>query len=401
MRKLFKNAFLILPPGGVSGIGFLCLQEGMIERIEIQSIAADFDLFLEEELSRSDEILDCAGDYLAPGLIDLHCHGALGNDAMEATTEAFNQILDFHAKRGTTLVVLSTVAASLQEMLAVLASAKNYQLQYGESSRLAGIHLEGPYFSPERRGAHRAEVLRHPSKEETATILNHASLIRRMTLAPELPGVLELIPELVRHGIAVSAGHSDATEAEAVTGFAAGISQATHLYNCMSSLHRSEGKRMTGLAEAALTTQGILCEVIADGVHLSPTLLRLAWLAKGWHAVAIVSDATAGVGLSEGEPFELGGLRCRIEEGAAWMGEGKERRLAGSCLTLFDGVRMMVEEAQIPIEEAVAMATLVPARSLKLDFEIGSLTVGKQANFVRFSENWIIKGVWIGGDQIT
>jgi N-acetylglucosamine-6-phosphate deacetylase len=320
----------------------------------------------------------------------------MGRDTMEATREAFEDILNFHASRGTTLAVLTTVASSLEEMERLLVAAEDYQRKTADS-RLAGIHLEGPYFSPYRRGAHRAEMLRHPSACETKELLRHAEVITRMTLAPELPGSLELIRILVQHGIAASAGHSNATEEEALEGFQSGCTQVTHLYNCMSSLRSEGGRRHTGLAEAALTREGILCEVIADGRHLSPSLLRLAWLSKSWESVAIVSDATAGAGLPEGSSFELGGLSCVVEQGAAWTGEGADRRLAGSTIGTIDGVRVMVEQVGVPMEEAVAMASLTPARSLGVDGERGSLEVGKRADLLQFSPDWQVEGVWLTG----
>ena len=394
MRKLFKHARMILPPG-ISGEaileGSLLVEDGLI-----RGIFSGEERFPEEVC---DEEIDCGGDYLAPGLIDLHCHGAMGRDTMEASPEAFETILNFHATRGATLVVLTTVAASLEEMQSVLRAAKAFR-QNRPSSQLAGIHLEGPYFSPHRRGAHRPEMLRHPSQAETEALLEHAEVIAKMTLAPELPGALTLIAELMSRGIAVSAGHSQASEAEALAGFAAGITQATHLYNCMSSLHSEGGMRMTGLAEAALTTKGILCEVIADGRHLSSTLLRLAWLAKGWESVALVSDATAGAGLPEGGCFELGGLACQIEKGATWTGVGEERRLAGSTIGMIDGVRVMVEQAGAPLEEALAMASLVPARALGLEKERGSLALGMRADLLRFASDWQVGGVWSAGVPI-
>jgi len=400
-RKLFKNARLVLPPG-VAGRGrdegFLCEQDGLIHRLELRSDHADFEKHLREEEELCDAVVDCGGAYLTPGLIDLHCHGAMGRDTMEATTEAFEDILNFHASKGTTLAVLTTVAASLEDMERVLVAAEEYQRKTA-GSRFAGIHLEGPYFSPYRRGAHREEMLRHPSACETKELLRHAGVIARMTLAPELPGSLELIRVLVQHGITASAGHSNATEEEALKGFQSGCTQVTHLYNCMSSLRSEGGVRHTGLAEAALTNE-VLCEVIADGRHLSPTLLRLAWLSKRWESVAIVSDATAGTGLPEGSPFELGGLSCVVEQGAAWTGEGADRRLAGSTIGMIDGVRVMVEQVGVPLGEAVAMASLTPARSLGVDGKRGSLEVGKRADLLQFSADWQVEGVWSMGSPI-
>jgi N-acetylglucosamine-6-phosphate deacetylase len=346
-----------------------------------------------------DQIIDCSGDFLAPGLIDLHCHGAVGRDAMEALTGAFDQILRFHATNGTTTVVLSTVAASLPEMIAVLEGAEQYRDE-ALGFLLAGIHLEGPYFSPLRRGAHRPEMIRLPSEREVSALMEHAGSIRRITLAPELTGSLQLIRDLSQKGIKVSAGHSDATEVEAMAGFNAGITQVTHLHNAMSSIRKTAPDPRRGLAEAALGTEGILCELIADGIHVSPELLREAWLIKGWEQIALVSDATAGAGLSEGLGFHLGTLPCRVEEGAAWADQESGRCLAGSTSVLFEGVKTMVTEVAVPMEEAVAMASLVPARSLGLERELGSLEVGKRANLILFSDQWKIRGVWIRGKKI-
>jgi len=180
-------------------------------------------------------------------------------------------------------------------------------------------------------------------------------------------------------------------------GFKAGITQVTHLHNAMSSLRKTGPTPMRGLAEAALETPGVVCELIADGMHVPVELLREAWMAKGWREITLVSDATAGAGLGEGECFELGGLACRVQETAAWTGEGHARCLAGSTSPLFDGIRTMAVEVGVPLEEAVAMATLVPAIALGLEQEIGSIAPGKAANLIRFNDHWEIKEVWIQG----
>ena len=393
MRTLFTNARLILPPaekGSGSHCGSLLVEEGVIRSV--------VPLGDGNSIPDVDQIIDCSGDFLAPGLVDLHCHGANGRDAMEATSEAFEDILSYHALNGTTTTVLTTVAASLPEMLAVLACAEQYR-EEALGFLFAGIHLEGPYFSILRRGAHRPEMVRLPSEGETSALLDHAGMIRRMTLAPELPGSLELIRVLSREGISVSAGHSDATEEEAFAGFAAGITQVTHMHNAMSSIRKTAPYSRRGLAEAALETQGILCELIADGIHVSPELLHEAWISKGWKEIALVSDATAGAGLGEGGGFHLGALSCRVEGGAAWADQEHGRCLAGSTSTLFEGVRTMATKVGVPVEEAVAMASLVPARSLGLEGKLGSIAPGKTANLMRFSNQWEIRGVWIKGKK--
>lgn len=387
MKSLFINARLVLPPGAGVTEGSLIVEDGVISGVFPSAPSRPSDA------SGDNEVIDCGGDFLAPGLVDIHCHGAAGRDAMESSPEAFREILRHHASHGTTTAVLTTVAATLGEMLSVTRCAGTYTHEVG-CGRFAGIHLEGPYFSPVRRGAHREEVLRHPSPAETSRLLEHSPVIRRMTLAPELPGATDMVREFCHRGIALSAGHSDATEEEARAGFEAGITQVTHLHNAMSSLRKTGH---WGLADAALAASGILCELIADGIHVMPGLLKEAWCLKGWERVALVSDATAGAGLGEGNSFDLGGLSCRIEEGAAWTGHGNARRLAGSTKFLFQGVRTMIERAGVPLDQAVAMATLVPARSIGLGDEIGSLGVGKKADLIRFDREWNLSGVWIDG----
>jgi N-acetylglucosamine-6-phosphate deacetylase len=388
MSILLRNARLILDPARGVVPGWLLLGDGRIEHVGIAGEVPPVDV----------PELDCKGDYLAPGLIDLHLHGAAGHDAMEASEEAFGAILAAHARHGTTTAVLTTVAAPIPAMLAVLRQAGSWSGAM-ETSRLAGIHLEGPWFSPKRRGAHDRSQLRDPVETEISMLLEYAGVIRRVTIAPELSGARMAIRKFRDAGVAVSAGHSDATEEESIAGFDAGISQVTHLHNAMSSLLRTDPPRR-GLAEAALGRRDILCELIADGVHVGADLLRQAPEVKGWENLALVSDATAGFGLPDGSGFRLGELDCVVRGKAAWTGEGIARRLAGSTAPLFHGIRTMVELAGVPIAEAVAMASIVPARSLGLESLFGSIRIGKSADLIRFSPGWEIQGVWIGGAKL-
>jgi len=395
MSLLLRNARLVLDPARGVVPGWLLVEEGVIARIGLA----------EETLPEGIPSIDCGGDFVAPGLIDIHLHGAVGRDAMEASEEnweeAFGAILAAHARHGTTTALLTTVAASFPEMLAVLDAAAVWHHAEG-CARLAGIHLEGPWFSLRRRGAHDPAQLRHPTGSEVSELLSHASMIRRVTLAPELPGALETIRTLVGSGIAVSAGHSDATEEAARAGFDAGITQVTHLHNAMSSLRKTDPARR-GVAEAALETPGILCELIADGVHVSGELLREALKAKGWEEIALVSDATAGAGLPVGSLFSLGSLTCRVGSDVARTEVGEEAGeacLAGSTRFLIDGIRTMVEQGGATLAEAVAMATMVPAAALGLGSRVGTIKQGLMADLICFSPDWRLAKVLIGGKEI-
>lgn len=382
MSLVLANARLIQPPGKGIETGYLRIESGVIREIAAGPHPPGVD------------VLDCEGDFIAPGLVDIHLHGALGRDTMEASGEAFRAILRHHAGEGTTTAVLSTVASSPEGMRSVLSAASEWKGAPG-CARLAGIHLEGPWFSPVRRGAHALEHVRNPSPGEVAMVIAHAGVIRRLTLAPELAGASDAVKALVAAGIPVSAGHSDATVAEALSAFRSGIRQVTHLHNAMSSFLKSDPPRR-GLAEAALETPGIVCELIADGVHVMPELLRGAFAAKGWEGIVLVSDATAGCGLEEGAEFLLGGLECRISKGVPRTGEGK---LAGAAATLLNGVRVMTEVGGASLAEAVAMASLVPANLIGLGSELGSMEIGKRADLIRFSPDWRVRGVWIGGSE--
>lgn len=385
-RILFKNARLVLSPNLEGHEGDLLCRKGRISGIGT---------FGSHE---ADMVADCKGDFVSPGLVDIHLHGAVGRDAMEASAESFAEILSHHASRGTTSALLTTVAAPWDRLVAVLRAAGEWGDDPG-CARLEGIHLEGPWFSLRRCGAHDPAMIHPPSGEEVDALLGHAAMIRRVTLAPELPGALEVIHALRGYGIAVSAGHSDATEAEAREGFHAGITQVTHWHNAMSSLRKTDPPRR-GLAEAALEDPGVLCELIADGRHLSRDLMSLALRSKGWERIALVSDATAGCGLREEAVFRLGDLECRVEEDAAWTGEGALRRLAGSTATLWDGVRTMVREVGVPLSQAIAMATIVPARALGRERDIGTLAIGARADLIRFNDRMEIRQVWKGGELL-
>ena len=226
-RVRFNQAGLCLPDGTVA-IGDLRVRDGGIE-----ALAARL------EPLTGEEIVDARGRFLAPGFIDLHVHGALGRDAMEGTPEAFEAVCRHHASGGTTTLALTTVCASWLDLGRVLDAARAWRGVSGATgARLAGIHVEGPYFSPQKPGAHRAELLREPKPDDIDHWVRYTDTITQITLAPELPGMRELIPALVAAGIRVSCGHSDAWDEDAQMAFAAGARQVTHTFNCMSSVRR-------------------------------------------------------------------------------------------------------------------------------------------------------------------
>lgn len=343
--------------------------------------------------------MDLGGKFLAPGFIDMHIHGALRRDAMEATRDAFETICRYHAKGGTTALALTTVTAPAEAVNAVLEAASTLDPNATGGARLLGIHIEGPYFSTEKPGAHSPALIRHPKPEEYEPWLRHKDRITQMTLAPELPGALELIEALCAHGIRASGGHSDAWDAEAAAGFAHGMRQVTHTFNCMSSARRRGAYREAGLLEFAMGEPEVLCELIADGFHVSPTLMKALYRAKGRDGIALVTDAGGGAGLAEGETFELGEIRGVVADGVALTADRKA--LCSSVARMNQLVRNMVEKVDVPLVEAVQMATLNPARALGLEDTIGALAIGAQGDMVVLDDALEVAMTFVGGQRVV
>lgn len=346
-----------------------------------------------------EKVHDVAGRYLAPGFIDLHIHGALGRDAMEATPEAFETICRFHASGGTTALALATITAPTSGIVDVLRAAQAYRRAPHAGAELLGIHVEGPYFSPQKPGAHRLDLIRNPTPADYEPLLAFGEgddrVMLQMTLAPELPGALELIDRLRSRGVRVSGGHSDAWDEEACAAFTHGMEGATHTFNCMSGARRRGPYRVAGLLEYVLSEPGIVCELIADGHHVAPTLMRMLRAAKGPDGVILVTDASAGAGLEKGKPFLLGDVEGVVGDGVCLTADGTA--LAGSSATMAGLVRTMVAEVDVPLAEAIRMATLNPARALRLDHRKGVLTRGMDADLVLLDEALQVERTWVAG----
>ena len=375
---ILSNARLILPDGIHDGLEIV-VADGKITEVRKRS---------------NTEAIDLGGNYLAPGFIDLHIHGALGRDTMEASPEAFRAICAYHATGGTTSLLLTTATAPIPEILDVLRAVRECR---DELKQIAGVHIEGPFISRRRAGAQRSEFIQNPEPQVVQQLLEYADVIRRVTLAPELPGALEAIDRLRAQDIAVSGGHSDAWDEEAWNAFEHGMRHVSHTFNCMSSMHRRNGERVAGLLEFALSEPEIMCELIADGPHVSNTLMKMLYRAKGAKGICLVTDATAGAGLPEGALFTLAGADCIVSEGACWLAD--RSALAGSASRMIDLVRVAVNDVKIPLDEAIAMATANPARVLKL-YEKGTLEVGADADFVVFSPEFDVITTFLAGEEI-
>jgi N-acetylglucosamine-6-phosphate deacetylase len=379
---IFTNARLIFPDGIRDGLEVV-VQQGKIAAIRERSLAHG-----------KHEVIDLNGNYLAPGFIDLHVHGALGRDTMEASAEAFRSICDFHASGGTTSLLLTTATAPLNEIVKVLRAVRDFR---SAISPIVGVHVEGPFISKAKAGAQRAEFIQDPSPAAVRQLLEYADVLKRVTIAPELPGALEAIEVFHAYKISVSGGHSDAWDEDARAAFEGGMRSVTHTFNCMSSARRRGIYRVAGLLEFALSEPEVSCELIADGHHVSPTLMKMLYRAKGAHGICLVTDATPGAGLPEGSRFALFGKECIVEKGVCLLAD--RSALAGSAGRMINLVRMMVREVNVPLNEAIAMATENPARAIGLEAK-GHLTVGADADLVVLSPQLDVVRTFRSGEQI-
>ena len=341
--------------------------------------------------------LDLRGGYLAPGFIDLHIHGAVGRDTMEASADAFRAITEFHLRGGTTSLALTTVTATEQEILRVLNAAKPFHNRSLGGARLAGVHIEGPFISKEKPGAQNPNQIRPARAAEWKKFLRYGPLITEMTLAPEENGALPLIRALRANGSLASGGHTNATEEHLRPALAAGLNHSTHTFNAMSTATRRGPYRIAGMVEFALAHREICCELIADGVHVAPTLMKMLFNAKGRDGVCLITDATGGAGLPPGTKFQVGDVAARVTKDAALLTDGSA--LAGSTLTMIEAVRRAVQLGGASLVDAVRMASLNPARQLGNEKEFGSLEKGKRADLVWFDSQFRVRGVWLDGDM--
>lgn len=333
------------------------------------------------------EFPDCT---LIPAFFDVHIHGSGGHDVMEATDGALSRIGAFLARRGVGAYLATTVTAPLESLLRSLSGLATLLDQPLEGARPMGIHLEGPFLSPHKRGAHAASQLLPPSVELFERMWQAAEgRIRLMTIAPELPGAEETIAYAAKLGVRISLGHSDADAAAAQRGVRAGAVTATHTFNAM----RAFDHRSPGLLGEVLTNDALFAEIICDGLHVDPAAVRLWWKAKGAQRGMLVTDAMAAAGMPDG-PYRLGELDVRVENGRVLIGENT---LAGSTLSLDRGVRNFMEFTGASLADAVALASRNPARMTGFDGEVGALAVGRSADIAVLSAKHEVIETFLGG----
>ena len=328
---------------------------------------------------------------LAPGFIDVHTHGAMGRDVMEGTDEALEVISRFLAAHGTTSFLATTVTASPIATLQAVEALGSQVDRPLPGARMLGLHLEGPFINPEKRGAHTAKYIRRPSTLIFDQLLACSShQIKLITVAPEVEGSLELIRFARAKGVVVSLGHSNATLEETMAAIALGAGNATHTFNAM----RPFSHRDPGILGAVLTAPEIWAELIADGVHVSPAAINLCIQCKSARRILLISDAVSATGMPEGQ-YRLSDIEITLSGGICRTREGQ---LAGSTLTQDQALRNMVRWSHLPLEAVLGMLTRNPAQSLGIAESKGTLAEGRDADMVLLDRNLRVHTTIIQGE---
>jgi len=365
----------------------------------------------EAPMGQEPRVVDAEGGYISPGFIDVHLHGGGGADTMDGTREALFTIARAHTRGGTTAMLPTTLTQPMEDIERAIACVQEVMDRSTGGADILGVHVEGPYFSMEQKGAQNPDYLQLPKPNEYLPLLDRYSCIRRVSVAPELHGALRLGRELQRRGIIASIAHTNATYQEIVGSLEWGYTHVTHMFSGMSSLHRVSGYRVAGVIEATLLLDELTTEVIADGHHLPPSLLKLIIKTKGSERVSLVTDAMAAAGLGSGE-YTLGGLDVIVEDDIPSEfeikgGQGNyvakltnRTAFAGSVATMNQLVRTMVQLVGLPLQEAVKMATINPARLLNIDSERGILAPGMRGDVVVFNHNIDVKKTIVGGNVV-
>ncbi|MEV5985957.1 N-acetylglucosamine-6-phosphate deacetylase [Streptomyces sp. NPDC052051] len=343
-----------------------------------------------ERADASAETVDVTGHWLVPGFVDLHNHGG-GGASFSGTAEEALTAVRAHRLHGTTTVVASTVTDDLD----VLARQAGLLAELAEQGDIAGIHFEGPFISPCRKGAHSESLLRDPDPAQVRKLIEAArGRARMVTLATELPGGVDSVRLLAEHGVIAAIGHTDATYEQTVAAIDAGATVATHLFNAMPQL----GHRAPGPVAALLEDERVTVELINDGTHLHPASLQLAFHHAGAGRVALITDAMDAAGGGDGR-YMLGPLEVEVVEGVARLVEGGS--IAGSTLTLDRAFRRAVTLDRLPVEDVVAALSANPAKLLGVYDRVGSLEPGKDADLVLLDEEFGLKGVMRRGEWVV
>ena len=341
----------------------------------------------------AEQRIDFAGCTLVPAYFDVHIHGSAGHDVMDGTAEAFAAVGGFLARHGVGAYLPTTVTMPIDATLKSLEGMARFVGSEDYGARPLGIHIEGPFLSPHKKGAHPARLLQMPSVELFDRMWEaSAEKIRLMTIAPELPNALEVIARAASLGVRVSLGHSDADACAAKAGVRAGAVSATHTYNAM----RNFDHKASGLVGEVLTNEDLFAELICDGFHVDPAAVKIYWKCKGPERAILITDAMIAAGMPDGN-YKLGELDVRVKDGKCIL---DENTLAGSTLTLDCGVENFAEFTGASIDEVSRLASRNPARMTGFESEVGSLAVGRAADITVLSAKNEVVATILRGEPV-
>ncbi len=385
IKKIFNG--LIITPNGILKEGTIILKNGKIDEVTDSNIEIDGAI-----------LIDAKGQFVSPGFIDIHLHGGGGYDFMDNSIEAFQKIAKTHAMFGTTSMVPTTLTSTKTNLIKTLETYQVATEMEYFGANFIGVHIEGPYFAMEQRGAQDPKYIRNPNPEEYIDILNQFPFIARWSAAPELPGALTFGEYLSKRNIIASIAHTEALFNDVLSARKVGYNLMTHLYSGMLGVTRKNGFRYGGAVESAFLFDDMDVEIIADGKHLPAELLQLIYKIKGSDHIALITDAMRAAGTAAKESI-LGsltdGTKVIIEDGVAKMPD--RNSFAGSISTTNKLVQNMVALANTSIEEAVKMASLTPARIMKINHKKGLISKGFDADIVIFDNNIKVSKTIVGG----
>lgn len=338
-------------------------------------------------------LFDAKGMYVVPGGIELHMHGGGGCDFMEGTEEAFRGAVAAHMKHGTTSI-FPTLSSSSRPMIEK-AAATCTKLMAEPDSPILGLHLEGPYFNMKMAGGQLPEYVRNPDPKEYIPILETWDCIKRWDAAPELPGAIQFGKYVSGKGVMAAVAHTQAEFEDMRAAYDAGYSHATHFYNAMPGFHKRREYKYEGTVESVYLLDNMTVEVIADGIHVPPTILRLVYKLKGVEKTCLITDALSCSASNSTTAFDP---RVIIEDGVCKLAD--RSALAGSIATMDRLIRTMVQKVDVPLEDAVRMASETPAKIMHVYDRKGSLQRGKDADLMIFDDDLQLRAVWSMGKLV-
>ncbi len=380
--------------------GKVLLENSIAENLNIYINNSRIYKITEKEIP-CEKIIDAGGNYISPGFIDIHTHGAGGYDFLDQSEKAYSAIAKKHARHGTTAIVPTLTSVNTAQMKAAIKLFKAARSKQTAGAALLGLHAEGPYLAESQKGAQESRFIRDFDSEEYREILELGrDYILRWSAAPEKHGSKAFAQEVLNYGVLPCIGHSDADYDCVKEAFKNGFTHVTHLYSCTSTVHRKNAYRYAGIVEAAYLIDEMTVEIIADGIHLPPPLLKMVYKFKGADKIALITDSMRAAGMPDGESV-LGnlkdGLKVIVEDGVAKLPD--RTAFAGSVATCDKLVRNMVTLADVPLTDAVKMAATTPAKILKLKGK-GALKEGHDADIVIFDKNINVQQTIVSGNVV-